>query len=139
MKGTSGRIQTARTADEMQDVARALLEDFPEGGHFAIYGEMGAGKTTLMQGVCKALKITFAGSPTFSLVNEYTLHNGRKLYHFDLYRLSNIDELNAIGFEEYLETGAYVFIEWPQIAAHQIDDMIKITITDIGGARKVEW
>ncbi|MFM7726434.1 MAG: tRNA (adenosine(37)-N6)-threonylcarbamoyltransferase complex ATPase subunit type 1 TsaE [Flavobacteriales bacterium] len=138
MQSKSTQTYTAATPVEMERVANALLEQFPQGGHFAMVGEMGAGKTTLMQCICKSLHLPFAGSPTFSLINEYTLHDGRKLYHFDLYRLNSTDELNAIGFEEYL-TGAYVFIEWPQIAAHLTDAMTRISITDEGGVRRVEW
>jgi len=133
------QTRTASTPAEMQEVANALLEHFPEGGHFAVYGEMGAGKTTFIQCICKACDLPFSGSPTFSLVNEYTLKDGRKLYHFDLYRLNSPDELSAIGFEEYLEAGDYVFIEWPQIAGYHNDAMQRITITDEGGTRKVEW
>jgi tRNA threonylcarbamoyladenosine biosynthesis protein TsaE len=139
MQGKPMQTITAVTLDEMQAAANALLEHFPEGGHFAVYGEMGAGKTTFIQGICKALKLSFAGSPTFSLVNEYTLDDGRKLYHFDLYRLNSEQELSAIGFEEYLDTGAYVFIEWPQIAADYIDAMNRLTITDDGGVRRIQF
>ena len=139
MQNGSKQTFTASTTEEMQLVANALLEHFPVEGHFAVSGEMGAGKTTFIQCICKALDLPFAGSPTFSLVNEYMLKDGRKLYHFDLYRLNNPDELSAIGFEEYLEAGDYVFIEWPQIAGHHTDTMRRITITDEGGTRKVEW
>jgi tRNA threonylcarbamoyladenosine biosynthesis protein TsaE len=139
MQGKPIHTLTASTLDEMQAAANALLEGFPEGGHFAVYGEMGAGKTTFIHCVCKALKLPFAGSPTFSLVNEYALDDGRKLYHFDLYRLNSEQELNAIGFEEYLDTGAYVFIEWPQIAAHYTDAMNRLTITDDGGVRRIQY
>ena len=123
----------------MEAAAQALLAHFPDGGHFAVYGEMGAGKTTFIHGVCKALNLPFAGSPTFSLVNEYTLADGRKLYHFDLYRLNNAEELTAIGFEEYLETGSYVFIEWPQIASAYTEGMNILSIRDENGVRKIEF
>ena len=130
---------TASSLEEMQLVANALLEHFPEGGHFAVYGEMGAGKTTLIQCICKSMGLPFAGSPTFSLVNEYRLDDGRKLYHFDLYRLNGIEELNAIGFQEYLDSGDFVFIEWPQIAAEYIPEMSRLTITDNAGVRTIEF
>jgi tRNA threonylcarbamoyladenosine biosynthesis protein TsaE len=123
--------------EEMQVVANTFLEHFPKGGQFAVYGEMGAGKTTFIQGICRALNLHFAGSPTFSLVNEYTLADGRKLFHFDLYRISRAEELMDIGFEEYLEIGAFVFIEWPQIASHYTGGMNTITIRDDGGVREI--
>ena len=139
MPSTHNHSYSAATLEEMEAVARALLAHFPDGGHFAVYGEMGAGKTTFIHGVCKALNLPFAGSPTFSLVNEYTLADGRKLYHFDLYRLNNAEELTAIGFEEYLETGSYVFIEWPQIAATFTEQMNRLTIRDENGVREIEF
>ncbi len=139
MQGKPIQTLTAATLDEMQAAANTLLEIFPEGGHFAVYGEMGAGKTTFIQCICKALNLPFAGSPTFSLVNEYTLDDGRKLYHFDLYRLNSEQELNAIGFEEYLDTGSYLFVEWPQIAAVYTEAMYRLTITDDGGVRRIRF
>ena len=139
MPSTHNHTYTAATIEEMQSVANALLAHFPDGGHFAVYGEMGAGKTTFIHGVCKALNLPFAGSPTFSLVNEYTLADGRKLYHFDLYRLNSIDELSAIGFAEYLETATYVFIEWPQIASAYTEGMTILSIRDENGVRKIEF
>jgi tRNA threonylcarbamoyladenosine biosynthesis protein TsaE len=139
MEGKPNHTLTAATLDEMQAAANTLLEHFPEGGHFAVYGEMGAGKTTFIQCVCKALCLQFAGSPTFSLVNEYTLADERKLYHFDLYRLNSEQELSAIGFEEYLDSGSYVFIEWPQIAAVYTEAMSRLTITDDGGVRQIRF
>ena len=139
MPSTHNHSYSAATLEEMEAVARALLAHFPDGGHFAVYGEMGAGKTTFIHGVCKALNLPFAGSPTFSLVNEYTLTDGRKLYHFDLYRLNNAEELTAIGFEEYLETGSYVFIEWPQIASAYTEGLNILSISNQSGVRIIEF
>ena len=139
MPSTPNHSYTAATLEEMQAAAHALLAHFPGGGHFAVYGEMGAGKTTFIHGVCKVLNLPFAGSPTFSLVNEYTLTDGRKLYHFDLHRLNSAAELGAIGFEEYLEKGAYVFIEWPQIAATFTEHMNRLSIRDENGVREIEF
>ena len=129
----------ANSLEEMQTAANSFLANYPKGGHFAVYGEMGAGKTTLIQCICKSMGLPFAGSPTFSLVNEYRLDDGRKLYHFDLYRLNSIEELNSIGFQEYLDSGDYVFIEWPQIAAEYITEMRGLTITDNAGVRTIEF
>lgn len=129
----------AASLNEMQVAAQRLLEHFPEGGHFAVYGEMGAGKTTFIQCICKALNLSFEGSPTFSLVNEYTLANGQKLFHFDLYRVNSIAELRGIGFDEYLDSGHYIFVEWPQIAGVYTDGMKTLTITDVQGVRKIEF
>lgn len=82
---------------------------------FAFTGEMGAGKTTFIKELSKILdsKSDFS-SPTYSIVNEYASPQG-KLFHFDLYRLKSTDELLDIGFEEYVNSGNYCFIEWPAL------------------------
>ena len=79
-------------------------------------GEMGSGKTTLIKSLVNNMvtKDT-VGSPTFSLVNEYDTERGI-IYHFDLYRIENKDELLDLGFEDYLDKGSWVFIEWPEKA-----------------------
>jgi tRNA threonylcarbamoyladenosine biosynthesis protein TsaE len=78
---------------------------------------MGAGKTTLSKELLKQLGIDQnVQSPTFSLVNEYQTNSGETVYHFDLYRLKNIQEALAIGIEEYLDSGNYCLIEWPEQA-----------------------
>jgi tRNA threonylcarbamoyladenosine biosynthesis protein TsaE len=79
------------------------------------YGEMGAGKTTLIKAICTALGVhTSMTSPTFSIVNEYNDNSGRVFYHFDFYRLKNEEEAYDIGVEEYLDSGNLCFVEWPE-------------------------
>lgn len=76
---------------------------------------MGAGKTTLIKELCRALGvISTVQSPTFSIVNEYSTHEGHLVYHFDCYRLRNEAEAFDIGIEEYFDSGDYCFIEWPE-------------------------
>ena len=80
---------------------------------FLFYGEMGAGKTTLIKSICEYLGTTDpATSPTFSIVNEYATPQG-KIYHFDFYRLKTETEALDMGYEEYFYSGNYCFIEWP--------------------------
>lgn len=101
---------------ELNDVALQLLALFPNNRLFIFEAEMGTGKTTFIKCICKALgsKDAFS-SPTFSLVNTYHSPHG-SLYHFDLYRVKSVDELYDMGMEEYLDSGHYCFIEWPQLA-----------------------
>jgi tRNA threonylcarbamoyladenosine biosynthesis protein TsaE len=81
---------------------------------FLFYGEMGAGKTTLIRALCKQLGTDDnVASPTFSIVNEYKISKG-SIYHFDFYRLKTQTEAMDMGFEEYLYSGNYCFIEWPE-------------------------
>lgn len=78
------------------------------------YGEMGAGKTTLIRALVKALgSEDLAGSPTFSLVNEYSSSEG-PIYHFDFYRIENENEALDMGIEDYFESPGWKLIEWPQ-------------------------
>jgi tRNA threonylcarbamoyladenosine biosynthesis protein TsaE len=87
-----------------------------------LHAEMGLGKTTLAKAVCNQLGITSqVSSPTFSLVNEYE-YGQKKVYHFDLYRIKNVEELYDIGFEEYLDSGYLCLIEWPELASELMPD-----------------
>lgn len=84
---------------------------------WAFYGEMGSGKTTLIRELAHQMgALHEANSPTFAIVNEYPTDKDFSVYHIDLYRIKNFEELLDIGFEEYLLSGNFVFIEWPNIA-----------------------
>jgi tRNA threonylcarbamoyladenosine biosynthesis protein TsaE len=99
-------------------VAEQILRDFPNVRVFALHGELGVGKTTLIKGFCAVLGVTDAtSSPSFSLVNEYWTKDHGPVYHFDLYRLRDVRDLEGIGFTEYVDSDAYCFIEWPALAA----------------------
>lgn len=108
---------------ELPAVAEKLLEYVgPEPSVMLLTGDLGAGKTTLVQSLCRALGASdTATSPTFSLVNEYPLDKG-VIYHIDLYRLETIEEALNIGLEEYLYSGHWCFIEWPQLIMPILDE-----------------
>lgn len=99
---------------------------------FLFEGDMGSGKTTLIKQVVKDIGISEnVKSPTFSLVNEY-IENDLIIFHFDLYRINKENELDSIGFYEYLDSGKLCFIEWPNIAIQNINKdyvLIKISVT----------
>jgi len=79
------------------------------------YGDMGVGKTTLIKALVKTLgSDDNVSSPTFSIVNEYEFQN-EKIYHFDLYRINDLEEAYNFGIEDYLDSESWVIIEWPQI------------------------
>lgn len=104
-------------ATEADAMAASLLNTFPDRRVFAFRGELGAGKTTLIKALCRELGVEDqATSPSFSIVNEYLDAARRPVYHFDLYRLKSVRELEDIGFHEYLDSGHYCFVEWPEIA-----------------------
>ncbi len=95
-------------------------------------GDLGSGKTTLIQLICKKLKIKEKVlSPTFNLINEYQINNDFKVYHFDLYRIKSIQELIEIDFIDYIYSGNYCFIEWPEICEDLIDINFKEIFIDI--------
>jgi tRNA threonylcarbamoyladenosine biosynthesis protein TsaE len=88
---------------------------------FAFHGAMGAGKTTLIKAICQHLGVEDnITSPTFALVNEYHTTTGETIYHFDCYRLNNIQEAYDFGAEEYFYSGNFCFIEWPE----KIEDLL---------------
>lgn len=102
------------------------------------YGDLGAGKTTLIKAMTKTLGIDEANSPTFSLINEYLDNNGAKVYHMDLYRLESKEEAMDIGIEDYLFSGNLVMIEWPQVIEPLLEEHLKISISRRGdGSRMV--
>lgn len=108
------------TLNRLEDIEPGAVEIMASSSHarvFALHGDLGAGKTTLIKGFCAALGVKDqASSPSFAIVNEYRSLDGSPVYHFDLYRLKHASELEGIGFEEYLDSGAYCFIEWPELA-----------------------
>jgi len=120
---------------ELPIAAKTILEQANGRKIFCFYGDLGAGKTTLIKEICKQLGVEDSGSsPTFSIVNEYAYHapaSGKKLiYHFDLYRLKSESEIFDIGYEEYLYSGNYCFIEWPEKMEHLLpNDVVKARIT----------
>ncbi len=100
----------------LPQAAKSILELAKAKKIFCFYGELGAGKTTLIKELCKQLGVKDEGSsPTFSLINEYRSESpAAVLYHFDLYRLKNESEIFDIGYEDYVFSGNYCFIEWPE-------------------------
>lgn len=104
------------------------------------YGEMGAGKTTLIKEIARALGVKGAtSSPTFSLVNEYLINDHELFYHFDMYRLNSEIEAYDMGMDEYLHSGNWCCIEWPEKIPNLISDhCTKIQISVLqDGNRKV--
>jgi tRNA threonylcarbamoyladenosine biosynthesis protein TsaE len=106
---------TLNSLSELPELAKKMLKSFGEQKVIAFYGEMGAGKTTIIKALCEELGVTDTiSSPTFSLVNEYRGARGQKIYHFDFYRLKSTIEAYDMGYEEYFYSKAYCLIEWPE-------------------------
>ncbi|MCO5950407.1 tRNA (adenosine(37)-N6)-threonylcarbamoyltransferase complex ATPase subunit type 1 TsaE [Mucilaginibacter flavidus] len=113
---------TATTPAQLPAIASEIISFATNSRIFLFYGDMGAGKTTLIKSLCECLGTTEAvTSPTFSIVNEY-IGTKNKIYHFDFYRLKNQTEALDMGYEEYFYSDAYCFIEWPE----KIPDLLPV-------------
>lgn len=125
---------TIENLEALPAAAREFIADMGDRTVVALHGEMGAGKTTFINALCRELGVETdpTASPTFALVNEYRSDTTAELiYHFDLYRLENLDEALDMGVEDYLDCGAVCLIEWPDIIDPILpDDTIDLTITE---------
>jgi len=103
------------TLDRIDEMAHLLIQEAGDQKIWIFKGEMGAGKTTLIKSLAKALKVADSvSSPTFGIVNEYQTQTKELLYHFDFYRLDDPMEALDIGIEEYFYSGNYCWLEWPE-------------------------
>jgi tRNA threonylcarbamoyladenosine biosynthesis protein TsaE len=108
---------------------------------FAFYGSMGAGKTSFIKAICEELGVKdVINSPTFAIINEYTLTDGNPIYHFDFYRIEKAEEAFDLGYEEYFYSGRYCFIEWPEMIESLLPpDCVKVYIKELpNGKREVD-
>ncbi len=127
---------------DLQNVASKLLALLGDIRICIVTGEMGSGKTSLVKAFGRALGVDDTmSSPTFSLVNEYHTSSGKKIYHFDLYRLKSEREAYDIGAEEYFYSGDYCFVEWPDKVTSLLPNTyaeVKIEVVD-HVHRKIEF
>lgn len=131
------QLVECRDEQMLPAISRTVLQFAPAERILLFEGELGAGKTTLIKHICKDLSVTDqVSSPTFSIVNEYRSANG-PVYHFDLYRLRDLTEALDIGIEDYLYSGYYCFIEWPEkITSLLPASYIKLSITIAEGTSR---
>lgn len=127
------------TENQLDQVAEAILNAYPEERVFGFYGEMGAGKTTLIKAICRALGVhDITSSPTFAIINEYWTDGGEPLYHFDFYRIDEPADASRVGFEEYLYSGHYCFIEWTEKVEEILQgDFVPVTIERVDDDRRL--
>ena len=126
---------TINSLDEIDKVAEDFIQNISESdlesNIFAFYGKMGAGKTTFIKAICKALGVKdIVNSPTFTIINEYKSSRGFPVYHFDFYRINKLQEAFDIGTEDYFAGNGLCLIEWPEKIEEILpEDYIKVTIT----------
>ncbi|MDE6578217.1 MAG: tRNA (adenosine(37)-N6)-threonylcarbamoyltransferase complex ATPase subunit type 1 TsaE [Muribaculaceae bacterium] len=118
------------TKNQLPEAAKAFVDRIGDRRVFAFYGEMGAGKTTLITEICRLLGVTDdSGSPTFAIVNEYLAANGEPIYHFDFYRIDSPREALDMGAEEYFYSGNICLMEWPERVADILpEDTVDVEI-----------
>lgn len=123
---------------ELKDVAEQVIESLDGRRVVLLQGGMGAGKTTLVSRIAALLGAEDSvTSPTFALVNQYEGREQR-IYHFDFYRIDNIEEVFDLGYEEYFYSGDLCFVEWPEkIEPLLPDDAMIVRITDTGGEGRI--
>ncbi len=121
--------------DAIDQAAARFVELMGDETVYAFYGDMGAGKTTFISALCRALGVSEdpTASPTFALINEYRSDTTAELiYHFDLYRLENYEEALDLGADDYFFSGALCLLEWPEKIEEILpDDTVKVKITEL--------
>ena len=132
-----------RSLETIDGAAREFLKQIGNHRIIALYGQMGAGKTTFTTAVCRVLGVRedAVSSPTFAIVNEYRGATGEPVFHFDFYRITRIAEALDIGFYEYIDSGCLCIMEWPENIEEILPEetvRVHFTVSD-SGVRFLNW
>ena len=116
---------TADSLDDLPAIAAKIIEAYPQ-KVIAFYGDMGTGKTTFIKVLCVQLGVDKSEvcSPTYSIVNEYRAPTDQCVYHFDFYRIKSEQGAYDMGYEEYLYSDVYCFIEWPEMIKNLLPEYL---------------
>jgi len=128
--------------EDLPYVTSEFLKTIAGQKQIAFYGSMGAGKTTFIKEICRQLGvIEVVTSPTFAIINEYHTADNQIIYHFDFYRINKLEEFFDFGYEDYLYSSNYCFIEWPEKGEEMLPDhILKVKITETSnGIRTIEF
>jgi tRNA threonylcarbamoyladenosine biosynthesis protein TsaE len=134
-------INKSLHTNSLEDVPQVAKQIIAFAGQCRLWwfeGNLGAGKTTLIQAICEQLGVADeVNSPTFSIINEYLDRNGNPVYHFDFYRLEDESEALDVGVEEYFYSGHFCLMEWAsQIEGLVPEEHLKVDITNLGEGRR---
>ena len=111
------------------ELAKKLDTGGRSGAYIAMRGEMGVGKTAFTAGFAEYFGISGVRSPTYAVMNQHSSSSGVRLYHFDMYRIADEDDLYSIGYDDYIDEDAYIVVEWSENVEYAIpDDAIYVTI-----------
>lgn len=123
----------------LPEVAAEMLNAIGDRRVVAFFGEMGAGKTTFIKALCDHLEVSdVTGSPSFGLINEYRSKGGDTVYHIDFYRIRDLEEAYDLGYEEYIYSGSYCFIEWPEKVDSLLpEDTVRVKISVSEGGNRI--
>jgi len=133
---------TIPSLQELPQAAQRVLQVIGNRHIIALYGAMGAGKTTFVKAICETLGVPDqVNSPTFTLINEYRAANGQMIYHFDFYRINKIEEVYDLGYDEYFESEGLCLIEWPELIEELLPkEVVRIYIRELtGGVREISF
>ena len=124
--------------NEIAQAAQAFIDAMDGRRIFAFYGAMGAGKTTFIRALCRALGVEdTVTSPTFAIVNEYATSEGEPIYHFDFYRIRRLSEAYDMGCEESFQSGHLCLIEWPELVEDALpEETVRVTIETLPDGRR---
>ena len=129
-----------QSLESIHEAAREFIAAMGDNTVFALYGKMGAGKTTFVKALCEELGVTdVITSPTFAIVNEYRSdETGELIYHSDFYRIKKLSEVYDMGYEDYFYSGALCFIEWPELVEELLPgNAVKVTIEELEDGNRV--
>ncbi len=133
-------VHLSKSPDETMDIAARFASSLNRNDVVALVGELGSGKTQFVKGVCAGLGVMeHVTSPTFTLINEYRRHPGLPVFHLDLYRMKSVDEVAALGIDEYMDDGGVTLIEWAEKAAAFLPkERIEVHFTTLDGKDRRE-